>query len=119
MLPNNKPETVYCYLRSLKHPSAIQVATMDFALLYAKAVKDIFPCATVVIDRFHVIQLVNKHMDTARKKMHDDRTVKRRLKHERTLFMANFEDLSPDARHQLTAWLDIYPSLSRVYWAKE
>ena len=33
--------------------------------------------------------------------------------------MADFEALSPDAKHQLTAWLDIYPSLSRVYWAKE
>lgn len=119
MLPNNKPETVYCYLRSLENPSTVRVATMDFAPLYAKAVKEIFSCATVVIDRFHVIQLVNKHMDTARKKMHDDGTVKRRLKRERTLFMANFEDLSPDARHQLTAWLDIYPSLRRVYQAKE
>ncbi len=33
--------------------------------------------------------------------------------------MADFEALSPDAKHQSTAWLDIYPSLSRVYWAKE
>lgn len=119
MLPNNKSETVYCYLRSLENPSAVRVATMDFAPLYAKAVKDIFPCATVVIDRFHVIQLVNKHMDAARKKLHDGGIVKKRLKRERTLFMANFEDLSPDAKHQLTAWFDIYPSLSRVYWAKE
>ena len=119
MLPNNKPETVYCYLRSLENPSAVQVATMDFAPLYAKTVKDIFPCATVVIDRFHVIQLVNQHMDAALQKMLDEGTVKSRLKQERTLFMANAEDLSPDARHQLMAWLDTYPPLSRVYWAKE
>lgn len=119
MLPNNKPETVYSYLRSLKNPNIVRVATMDFAPLYAKAVKDIFPFATVVIDRFHVIQLVNRHMDTIRKKMHDDKKIKKRLKRERTLFMANFEDLSADVGQQLTEWLDTYPALSRVYWAKE
>ena len=79
MIPNNKPETAYCYLRSLENPSAVRVATMDFAPLYAKAVKDMFPCATVVINRFHVIQLVNKHMDAARKKLHDNKIVKKRM----------------------------------------
>ena len=58
-------------------------------------------------------------MDTIRKKMHDDKKIKKRLKRERTLFMANFEDLSADAGQQLTEWLDTYPALSRVYWAKE
>lgn len=119
ILPNNKPETVYSYLKSLKNPEIVQVATMDFAPLYAKAAKSVFPFVTVVIDRFHVIQLVNKHMDSIRKRMHNEKIIKKRLKRERTLFMANFEDLSPESSLQLTNWLESYPELSRVYWAKE
>lgn len=119
ILPNNKPETVYSCLKSLKNPEIVQVATMDFAPLYAKAAKSVFPFVTVVIDRFHVIQLVNKHMDSIRKRMHDEKIIKKRLKRERTLFMANFEDLSPESSLQLTKWLESYPELSRVYWAKE
>ena len=40
---------------------------MDFAPGYAKAVEQVLPEALIVIDKFHVVQEVNRCLDNVRK----------------------------------------------------
>lgn len=123
MLPDNKLPNIVKFLRGFSNPNDVQVVTMDFAPEYAKAVRMSLPFAQVVIDKFHVIQLLNRKMDAVRKQIHNEAKKQgqdmRRLKHERTLFMTNIEDLTSDASVRLSEWMKEYPKLEEVYMLKE
>lgn len=125
MLPNNKYDTVVRYLKSLPNRNRVEAVTMDFFEGYAKAVKKSFPFPPlVVIDRFHVVQLLNRHMDTIRKRVHaeekkDNIGKAKKLKNERKIFMANMEDLDDDTLSRLSDWFKEYPVLEDVYYLKE
>jgi transposase len=123
MLENNDYSTVTRFLTNIPNRSRIKVVTMDFAHPYAKAVKECLPDAVVVIDKFHVVQDINKKIDSTRIAIHkqakkDGKNIKR-LRNEHTLFKTNLEDLSTEACQMLTDWFEEYPELGEVYWVKE
>jgi transposase len=123
MLENNSYNTVTRLLTNMPNRGRIKVVTMDFAPVYAKAVKDWLPDAVCVIDKFHVIQDINRKVDKVRISIHkqaksEGKDIKR-LKDERKLFMANLEDLSTANCQKLTDWFEEYPQLSEVYFVKE
>lgn len=125
MLPNNKTQTVIKFLRNLPNKDNVKVVTMDFADGYALAVRRSFPFQPlIVIDRFHVVQLLNRKLDMTRKRIHREEKARsegtaKRLKHERTLFMANLEDLDDVGVDKLCEWLKEYPLLEKAYGLKE
>jgi transposase len=125
MLPNNKYATVVKYFKALPNKNRVEAVTMDFFEGYAKAVYKSFPFPPlVIIDRFHVIQLLNRHMDTIRKRVHAEEKKNnigkaKMLKNERKIFMANMEDLNDDTLTRLSEWFKEYPVLEEVYYLKE
>jgi len=118
---NHKP-TVNAYLRTLDK-NIIKCATMDFAKGYAYSVMEVLPHVVIVIDRFHVIQEINRCVDNVRKDLQnyyrsqgcDIRTFKR----SRNLFMTNWEDLTANATDKLSEWFFKYPDLYEAYMVKE
>lgn len=126
MLPNNKPPTVLKFLRNLPNKENVKAVTMDFFEGYANGVhKAFYPYKPlVVIDKFHVIQLLNRRMDSVRKRVHTEEKQKcivtaKRLKNERKLFMANLEDLDNESMDKVSEWMKAYPLLEEAYVLKE
>ena len=78
----------------------------------------------IVIDKFHVVQLLNRRMDAVRKRVHKEEKEKcvgtaRRLKNERKLFMSNIEDLDNESLNKVSEWTKSYPVLEEAYVLKE
>lgn len=126
MLPNNKPATVFKFLRDLPAKGNVKAVTMDFFEGYANGVqKSFYPYKPlIVIDKFHAVQLLNRRMDAVRKRVHKEEKGKcvgtaRRLKNERKLFMPNIEDLDSESLDKVSEWMKSYPVLEEAYVLKE
>lgn len=119
---NNHKSTVNAYLRTLDK-SVIKCATMDFAEGYAYCVQRILPKVIIVIDKFHVIQLINRCVDNVRKVLQnhyrDQGYDIRIFKRSKTLFMTNWEDLTPYGMDKLNEWFKAFPELYEAYMVKE
>lgn len=120
--PNNHQRTVVSYLRTLD-PSICKCATMDFAPAYAKAVSIVLPKALIVIDKFHVVQEVNRCLDNVRKDIQNAYRAQgvdiRRFKRVKYLFMTNWEDLSASGMDKLSEWFREFYDLYDAYMCKE
>jgi len=116
---------------SLKERRAVQTITMDMNASYQFFIHEVFPNAQIIIDRFHIVQLLGRALDQARiatlKQIqnHHLRTYKV-LKSQWRLF----HKASPEAQHvrylfglneymteqnALDIALDEYPQLKHVY----
>lgn len=67
MLPKRDKQTVMNYLDSLPDSNNIKVVTMDMYRPYREAVYECLPDAAIVIDRFHVVKLINDVLSDYRK----------------------------------------------------
>ena len=119
---DNSQRTIKTYLKTL-NPDICKCATMDFAPAYAKAVSDILPNATIVIDKFHVVQEINRCLDNVRKDLQNVYRAQgvdiRRFKKSRRLFMTNWEDLTADSVDILSDLFNEFPELYEAYMCKE
>ena len=74
---------------SLKQRKSVKTVTVDMNASYVSFIPDIFPKAHIIIDRFHIVQLVNRSMNKTRVKVmnqfntsnKEDQKKYRRLKH--------------------------------------
>lgn len=119
---DNKKATVKAYLRTLDK-NVCQCVTMDLAKGYAYCVQEVLPNAVIVIDKFHVIQEINRCVDNVRKDLQNHYRSQgydiRVFKQSRTLFMTNWEDLSHYATDKLNDWFMRFPELYEAYMVKE
>src|SRR5699024_7646755 len=84
---------------NLRH---VETITIDMNAGYVNVIKEIFPQAKIIIDRFHLIQLINRSMNKTRirvmnqLKKHDNNDIKkyRRLKRYWKLLLKYERDLS-------------------------
>jgi transposase len=121
ILPDRKKATVARYLQHLPDKDRIQVAVIDMHAPYLQALTEQLPQVFVVIDRFHVIQLLNRAVDQARKAIRDslpDRQ-RRQLMHDRFLLLKRHRDLKESELLILEAWLNQFPELQAIYLCKE
>ena len=90
---------------------------------YAKAVEQVLPEALIVIDKFHVVQEVNRCLDNVRKDLQryyrSQGVDIRRFKRARNLFMTNWEDLSASGCDRLSEWFEEFGELYDAYMCKE
>ena len=87
----------------------------DLSKSYRSFAKDFFPNAKIVADHFHVIRLLNPHINRARKEITGD---KRNLRIRKLLLM-NSRRLDYWTRSEIQKWLKQYPKLQQLYLAKE
>jgi transposase len=79
---------------------------------FPKVIKDVFPQALIVIDRFHVMKLVNKSLNKIRLLLE-----LKGLKN-RCLLMKNSADLTPEEKSDLQELLNQSPVLTIAYELK-
>ena len=66
ILPDNKRHTMTDAIQQLPFYECIEVVTMDMSAGYVSLVEEILPQATIVIDKFHVIQDLQRKISTTR-----------------------------------------------------
>lgn len=104
------------YLKELPGKENVQVVVMDLSETYRSIVRRYFPNATIVADRFHVIQLVNQHLLKAWQGYDSEGRKHRGL----ISSMRRHEwRLTSEQKENLARYLDDYPVLKALYMAKQ
>ena len=80
---------------------------------FPKVIRKVFPNAKIVIDRFHVMKMVNKALNDLRKKLGVT------YKKSRYLLLKNGADLNEEQRDELMFVLSLSPTLNIAYEMKE
>ena len=91
---------------SLKDRQQVQTVTIDMNAGYVSCIRELFPQAKIIIDRFHLVQLINRSFNQTRiqymnqlKSNSSDQKKYRRLKAYWKLFLKKESDLSYTSYH--------------------
>ena len=82
---------------------------------YRRFVKDFFPNARIVADKFHVVRLLHPAINRQRINITGDK----RKNPARKLLLKNGKDLDFFTRSAIYKFLEYYPELKEIYHAKE
>lgn len=120
MLSTRSKEDVTAYLRTLK-PNTVEVVTMDMWKPYRDAVRDAFPNARIVVDKFHVVRMGNKFIEDVRKHLRsglseDERT---HWMHQRFVLYRRRSELTAPMKAKLERWTARFPLIGIAYELKE
>lgn len=98
-------------------PDAVTAVCVDLSLPFQRGVRRCFPEAAVVVDRFHVMQLVNEALNEVRKaEVPEDP----RLKGTRSLWLTNPEHLRAARQQRLAGLLALDLVTAQAYrWKRE
>lgn len=121
ILPNRFKTNLASFLDRVDDKHKVEVICQDMYPPYRDATLKAFPKATVVVDKFHVVRMVNDAVEKFRRVLNKDITKADRvkLKNQRKLLLARYVNLTDPAREKLDGWLAKYPALDDVYWLKE
>ncbi|WLR42299.1 ISL3 family transposase [Bacillus carboniphilus] len=93
-------------------PDAVKTVVVDMWDPFHKAIKSAFPMATIVVDKYHVVQKVIQALDQVRKQYPQ-------LKKERYTLLKGNEKLSEKQQAGLEWMVEEYPGLALAYYMKE
>ncbi len=121
LLPSRDKEVVREQLGQLPHREAIRAVVIDMWDPYYSAVVEALPEAKVVIDKFHVVQVVITALDRVRKRWQRQKEEgqKKAIYQLRYLLRKGQENLTAEDRSRLAAALETEPTLRLAYELKE
>lgn len=121
MLPKRDKQTVINYLDSLPDSNNIKIVTMDMYRPYREAVYECLPDAAIVIDRFHVVKLINDVLSDYRKTLCKQLSAaeKKEINSVQKVLNANRKDLTANQNKKLGYIYSKYPELKMAYDLKE
>ena len=93
----------------------VKNVVLDLADHYKSFVKDFFPNAKMVADKFHVLRLLHPAINRRRKQITGDK----RNNPLRKLLLMNSKKLDYFQRKAIEKWLKDHPELAEIYYAKE
>ena len=119
-LRDRDKKTVIKYLSTLDK-GAVDIICCDMWESYKDAAKIVFPKAVVVVDRFHIVRMVQNSMEAFRKAVRKPTTGKERamLKNDRFVLLSRNIDLDAFQLATLGSWFKKWPLMKDVYDAKE
>src|SRR5690554_581718 len=104
------------YLSRLPGRENVKVVVMDLSETYRQIVRRYFPNAQIVADRFHVVRLVNHHF---LKLWQQQDPVGRKHRGLLSLMRRHEWNLSGEQQDRLARYLEDYPVLKALYFAKQ
>lgn len=121
ILETRDAESVKAWLLRLPERERIQVVVMDMWRPYKQVVQEILPTARIVVDKFHILRLVNGVVENVRKATREALPPAQRkmLKHDRKLLLKREKDLTEHQRLIVESWTGIAPLLHDTYVLKE
>lgn len=102
------------FLRSLKGRNKVKVVCIDMNSAYRKLVREWFPNARLVTDRFHVVRLVNQHFSELCKSLDEKRLAYGRGRLMR-LMLTRRDRLKAEQRERLRCYFESCPSMEAIY----
>ena len=123
VLENREKATVKAYLEKARPGilAGVVEITVDMWDAYANAAREVFPEASVTVDRFHVMKNFQDGLTRARrelqKKLSDEE--RKLLKGSRWLWTTNPENLSAEKKAELAALQLRFPDLARISECRE
>lgn len=121
ILPDRNKKTVAAYLQSIRPRARVKFVAMDMWAPSRDAVATVFPDATIVIDKFHVVRMANVAMEQVRKALRAELAPKERrsLMHDRFILLKRERDLTAQERFLLDSWTSRHVELGEAYRLKE
>lgn len=133
ILPNNFQPTLSKWLLQLPNRRQVEVVTIDMWRSYLGAVHQVLSQAQVVVDRYHVHNLLNTAIKDVlqvlrdcmpatkqRKYMRDPRLLlKSRFSLSDETTVGGTKEGKPSEKDVVTKWLKDVPELGKAYWLKE
>jgi transposase len=110
------PASLENYFHSLKGKNLVRVVCMDLASSYRALIRQHFPQALIVADRFHVIRLINHHFLSCWRDLDSTASRNRGLV---SLMRRHRHNLSAAQSDKLTAYLASQPVLELIYRFKQ
>ena len=95
----------------------VEFVTIDLSEGYRSAVKEAFPQAQIVADRFHVLRCIDDRMKEELRRLPAD--IRKRDKTKERLLFRKLSALSSRSQEALTTWLLAYPALAQLHSAKQ
>jgi len=108
--------SLQAYLEQIPERYTTRIAVMDLSETYRSIVKEHFPNALIVADRFHVIRLVNQHFLKAWQMLDP---VGRKNRGLLSLMRRHERNLKPDQKINLEKYLGSNPVLKEIYDFKQ
>jgi transposase len=93
----------------------VKLATIDLSSTYRRLIRETFPNAAIVADKFHVVRLLHPAINKRRKEITGD---KRKLRI-RKLLLRSGKNLDYFTRAAIHKWLENHQELREIYNAKE
>lgn len=103
------------HLNHIEGRENVSYVTMDMSSTYRGFVKEFFPRAQVVADKFHVLRLLGPAINRRRKAISGDR----RTNPIGTLLLRNYRDLELFERSAVEKYLKLHGELELIYGYKE
>jgi len=94
----------------------IETICMDMSPAFIGGALEHLPNAKIVFDKFHLVQMLNKAMDTVRKA---ERKECEMLKGHKYTFLHAYRNLNKDKKENLHELMIMYPKLGEAYRLKE
>lgn len=94
------------------HPEKTKNVVVDMWDPFHKAIREAFPSAVIIVDKYHVIQKVTHALDQVRKKIPG-------IKKTRFLLLKSYENVKEKHRERLDELLDVQENLAYGYYPKE
>lgn len=104
------------FLKRLKGRERVQVVCIDLSSSYRHLIRQYFPNAKIVSDRFHVIRVVQQHFLETWKQLDAQGRKNRGLL---SLMRRKAENLLPEQKERLEQYFDQNPAVRIIYEAKE
>lgn len=121
LLPDNDYETLVKYFMEVPNRENIKLVCVDFYPSYRLAARAALPHAEIVIDKFHLLQCVNRCLDEVRKDVKPRlRSAERKgVTYDSRIVRTRHADMTPDKKASLRKWTKKYPKLDQAYKVKE
>lgn len=123
ILPSRKSEDLYAYFSSfpMEERCRVKYVVMDLSPLFSSVVRQCFPNAKIVADKFHVLRLANWAMEAIRKEEQKKFAKTRRIyfKKSRWILLKRKAKLNEEEMQQLANMLTVSERLRKAYLLKE
>lgn len=121
MLAKRTKPNVARWLNRLPGKERVEGVTMDMWRPYRDLVRQELPRASVIVDKYHVLAMVNRGLDSVRKSLWKKQTKeeRRHYKRRRHILLKRPHKLTDKQHLNLTGWLNNEPELRKAHELKE
>lgn len=121
ILESRKKEDLIAHFQSFGTEFCEQITDVscDYWPAYIGAAESCFPNATIVLDRFHIVKLLNDCLDTFRKSLRKAEPKNIRYRRLKWILYKQYHRLSDKESEELEACYQDCPILKEIYWTRE